>query len=271
MPQAIAFLNRKGGVGKTSSVHHLAGALAKAGHSVLTVDMDAQRSLTQGFFGIDGMASIDPGRTVLAAFLGDPRSCDDLAFPTAFAGITLLAGSDEIERYDLRSPEKQPARDQTGLADVLAESTADYILIDCPPTLRGCAWAALAAADALVVPVQPEDYGSQGIIHVQAFLNRAREQVNANLELAGYLLTMVQRTSLHRIYERTIREAYGSLVFEAVIPRAIVLAEAISQQQPICHSSPRSAASKAVDEVAAELVSRLTRLAAGQSLVTEAP
>lgn len=270
MPTIVAFLNRKGGVGKTSSCHHLAGSLAKSGHSVLLVDDDPQCSLTQGLLGADALDALDPSATILAAYRGDSTPCDALAIATTIPGVSILPGSEEIEAYDLRSPQEQPRLAQVTLGEVLAESSSDFVLIDCPPTLRGCAWAALAAADALVVPLQPEDYGSQGIVRVQAFVGRARERVNPRLDLAGYLLTMASKTALHRLYERQLRDAYGPDVFDAVIPRAIALAEAITLQRPICAVSPRSAAAKAVDAVAAELLARLARLA-GEPLMTEVP
>ena len=257
MPTTIAFLNRKGGVGKTSSCHHLAGSLAKAGYKVLIVDNDPQCSLTQGLMGIKAVDSFPGSATILACYQGDARSVDEIAVPTGLERVSLLAGSEELEGYDLKEPHKLPRRDQIALSEALAETSADFTLIDCPPTLRGCAWAALASADALVVPLQPEDYGSQGIVRVQAFLGRAREHVNPNLELAGYLLTMVSKSSLHSLYERQLREAYGTQVFAAVVPRAVALAESISMRLPICRHAPRSAASRAIDAVATELVARV--------------
>ena len=93
MPRIVAFLNRKGGVGKTSTVHHLAGTLARRGLRVLVVDADPQASLTQGLLGPDVAEDLDPRETIAALFdesgMIEPRS---LVRPTAFPGVSYLQG-----------------------------------------------------------------------------------------------------------------------------------------------------------------------------------
>ena len=83
-------------------------------------------------------------------------------------------------------------------------------MIDCPPNLHLCSWAALVASDHLIVPLQPEDYGAQGIIDVTESVARVLAGPNPDLHLLGYLITMINaRKTIHRLYEETLRERYG--------------------------------------------------------------
>ena len=112
---------------------------------------------------------------------------------------------------------------QVAIRDVVEDvrDRYDLILIDCPPNLHLCSWAALVASDYLIVPLQPEDYGAQGIIDVRESVDLVTELANPGLQLLGYLITMVNpRKSIHKMYEETLREQYGDLVFETRIPHA---------------------------------------------------
>src|SRR5215211_3585311 len=105
MPRTVAFMNRKGGVGKTSTVHHLGGTLARRGLRVLLVDVDSQASLTQGLLGPEVAEALDPIETI-ASILDDsgvvaPR---DLVRPTPFANLSLIAGSEAAERFNVPDP-----------------------------------------------------------------------------------------------------------------------------------------------------------------------
>ena len=76
----------------------------------------------------------------------------------------------------------------------------DMVLIDCPPNLHLCSWAALVASDAIVVPLQPEDFGAQGIADVRESVERVQAGPNPGLRLAGYLITMITvRRAVHKL------------------------------------------------------------------------
>jgi chromosome partitioning protein len=134
----------------------------------------------------------------------------------------------------------------------------DLILIDCPPNLHLCSWAALVASDHLIVPLQPEDYGAQGIAEVQDSAARVIDGPNPSLTLLGYLITMVApRRAIHQLYEEKLRAAHGADVFTARIPEAADYVEAVARRLPIAQHKPRSAAAKAIKAVAEELLARL--------------
>src|SRR5215218_1516033 len=130
----VTMLNQKGGVGKTSTCHHLAGTLAKAGRRVLLVDNDPQASLTQGFWGPEAMRAIAPGGSVAALY--DPDSLpipEAIVRPTGIEGVSIVPGSGHLTRYNQLPPELW-AESERGIREFLAEAvdTFDVALIDNP-------------------------------------------------------------------------------------------------------------------------------------------
>jgi chromosome partitioning protein len=260
VPKTVAFLNRKGGVGKTSTVHHLGGTLARKGLRVLLVDADPQASLSQGLLGPEAAEDLDPARTIAAIFdesgLTVPR---DLVRPTPFANLSLLPGHEAAERFNEPEPWDSGLR-QLALRDALAEAGAghDLVLIDCPPHVQLWAWSALVAADAVVVPVQPEDYGAQGLKAIRRTIARVQSEANAGLTLLGYLVSMFNKAlSVHVTYEGYLREMFAADVFATVVPQIKDYKEAVTFRKPIVEYKPRSAAAKTTAALADEFLTRL--------------
>jgi len=260
MPRTVAFLNRKGGVGKTSTVHHLGGTLARGGLRVLVVDADPQASLTQGLLGPEVAEDLDPAGTIAAIFdesgVASPR---DLVRPTPFANLSLLAGHEAAERFNDPEPWTTGLR-QMVLRDALHAAGADFdlVLIDCPPHVQLWAWSALVAADAVVVPVQPEDYGAQGLKAIRRTIARVRAEANSGLTLLGYLVSMYNKSLLvHVTYEGYLRELHGEDVFTTVVPQIKDYKEAVTYRKPIVEYKPKSAAAKVTAALADEFLTRL--------------
>lgn len=260
MGRIVTLLNQKGGVGKSSSAYHLGGTWARAGLSVCLIDNDPQASLTQGFWGPQATREVDPAGSVAALY--DPASMaipEALIRPTGFAGLAIVPGSRALTEANMRPPAEW-SESQAGMRDFLdeARSAFDVVVIDCPPNLHLCSWAALVASDAIVVPLQAEDFGSQGLAPVQEAIAAVQGGPNPGLRLAGYLLSMFdKRLTVHQSYEAMLREMYGEDVFAASIPRAKDFVEAVATRQPISHYKPKSAAAKAVKAVADELLARV--------------
>ena len=259
-PLTIAMLNRKGGCGKTSTCHHLAGAFAKDGRRVLLVDLDPQASLTQGLFGPQTTEEFDPQETVAGLFNDgfDPDPAD-LIRPTAFERIAIVPGSNALDEYNIPKPQEM-GEIQFTLRQFLREARSlyDIALIDCPPNLSLCSWSALLAADSVVVPVQAEDYGAQGIVYIQRSFDAALAYHNPQLRLAGYLVTMFNKTlGIHTAYNHQLRNLYGEQVFDSMVPLAKDFKEAVAARQPVSRYKPRSVAAKAIKAVADELIVRV--------------
>jgi len=148
---------------------------------------------------------------------------------------------------------------QFALRDALAEVAGgfDLALIDCPPNVQLCSWAALVAADGVVVPLQAEDYGAQGLVAIRRSLARVRAEANPELQLIGYLIAMFNKSlGVHISYEADLRQVYGSDVFDTVIPRNIRIGEAPSYGRPVIHHDPHCAGADAYFELAKEVAAR---------------
>jgi chromosome partitioning protein len=116
---------------------------------------------------------------------------------------------------------------------------------------------ALAAADRVLVPIQCEYYALEGLAQLLNSVDRVRVRLNPRLTVAGLLLTMAdRRTRLTADVSREVRESFGDLVFDAVVPRSIRLAEAPSYGLPITIYAPLSSGADAYYKVASELVER---------------
>ena len=207
-----SFLNQKGGVGKTSCCHHLAGAFVQMGRRVLLLDNDPQASLTQGLIGPEETLALLPEATLAAVLAGDAPFPEQIIRKVC-PGIDLIPGSDALEFYDNYPPERESLESQCCLRDFLAEirDRYDHILIDCRPAVRLCSWRALAAADSLVIPLQAEDYGAQGVPKMLDSVNMVRAAVNPDLR-HGFVITMNNpRKSIQKVYEDTVRLTYGVL------------------------------------------------------------
>jgi len=260
--RVIALLNQKGGVGKTSLCHHLAGAFGRLGKSVLLVDLDPQASLSQGLFGPDMVRGMDPDSTA-AAILGVKLPFPEDLIRTNVAPRTdIVPGSKAATDHNIPRPFDAPIAAQASLRNFLHEVEVgpvayDLVLVDCPPNLHLCSWAALAAAHHLVVPLQPEDYASQGLPEVEESAAHVRASINPTLTTLGFVLTrVIKRQSIHRVYEAELRELYGDKVFTTRIPSAAAYAEAIARRRPIEQYQPRSNPAHEMRALAFEILLR---------------
>jgi chromosome partitioning protein len=266
MAITFALVNAKGGVGKTSSCHHLGGTLAKAGRRVLLLDNDPQASLTQGLWGPGAMRAVPKASSIAALYDPDLDPIPEAIIrPAGFDNLWIVPGSEHLTRSNQMPPETW-GPSQAGIRDFLAEAAEgfDVVLIDCAPNIHLCSWAALVGADAVVVPLQAEDYGSQGLMPIQSAIAAVQAGPNPGLRLAGYLFTMFdKRLAIHLAYESRLRALYGADVFANVFPVAKDFKEAVAARQPISHYKPKTAAAKATKAVADELMERGEVIAAG--------
>jgi chromosome partitioning protein len=175
-----------------------------------------------------------------------------------------LPGSHHLD--DFNTPRPHEAGElQLALRRFLKDAAGrfDVALLDCPPNLSLCSWSALMAADLVVVPVVPEDYSSQGIVHIQRVFDLALSKYNPRLRLAGYLVCMKNKAlGIHTAYEHQLRTLYGEQVFAATVPLAKDFKESVAQRRPVAAYKPRSAAAKAIKAVADELLERAAAAAA---------
>ncbi|MEQ1826059.1 MAG: ParA family protein [Pirellula sp.] len=259
MPTSICMLNQKGGVGKSSTVFHLAGGMVEAGKRVLLVDLDPQGSLSQGFFGSSCVEMIEAENTVARLFADSAffSILDQLVVPTRFESISIVVANQHLARFNTPEPESTGML-QYALRELLREAIEfDVVLIDCPPNLYRCSWLALVAADYVLIPVPPEDFGTQGLRAVHQTSEHAR-QLNPKLRRLGHLISRSDRRLLiHRAYEQRVRELYQSNVLETVIPEASAFKVSLASRSPVEFDMPNSLAAKLTRELTREILDRI--------------
>ena len=251
MGRILAFVNQKGGVGKTTSAVNLAAALQKAGKKVLLCDFDPQANATSGL-GVEKSAAahstyeiVIDGFPAADAVIHTPY-CDVLASNVALSGAGVeLVGMDARE-YALKHA-LEPLRAQY-----------DYIFIDCPPSLELLTLNALCAADGILVPVQCEYFALEGLSDLMATLRTVKRRMNPRLEVFGVALTMFDgRTNFSAQVSQEVRRHFPGKVFSTVIPRNIRLAEAPSHGVPITAYDRISRGAAAYRAMAEEIQQKL--------------
>jgi chromosome partitioning protein len=249
----IAIANQKGGVGKTTTAVNLAASLAVAEQRTLLIDSDPQGNATSGI----GIPREDVEATLYDVLLGETTIEAALHRGVQFKHLDVLAATPDLAGAEVELVERT-RRDQA-MRDAIApiRDAYDYILIDCPPSLGLITVNMLAAADALLIPVQCEYYALEGLSQLLNTVQLVQHSVNEALEIDGVLLTMFDnRLNLSRQVAADAREYFGDKVFQTVIPRNVRLAEAPSFGKPIILYDVASVGAQAYVNVARELLAR---------------
>jgi chromosome partitioning protein len=134
-------------------------------------------------------------------------------------------------------------------------SAYEYILIDCPPSLDLLTLNALAASDAVLVPIQCEYLALEGVSELLDTLERLRADINPTLEIEGILLTMYDdRTTLSKQVAADLRSYFADKVFESIIPRNVRLAEAPSHGKPVIFYDIHSKGAESYIQLSKEVI-----------------
>jgi chromosome partitioning protein len=251
----IAFAQRKGGSGKTTTCLNLAGALAELGRRVLLIDLDPQCSLSASVLGVR------PGEHLLSAALIQGTSLADLVRPSGLANINVVPADPNLAQIELNLG-PLPGRERL-LRDRLRAERAlldgyDYVLLDAPPLLGFLTTNCLLAATSCILPLNPQDRASRDALEeTVASVKRVAEDSNYNLLIEGILLGQVKTsTTLGREACAFMRRTWGDLVFEAIIPDSIVVQEALNSRQPVTLYSKRSAPATAYRSLCQAVIAR---------------
>jgi chromosome partitioning protein len=258
-PRVLALANQKGGVGKTTTAINLGTALAAIGEKVLILDLDPQGNASTGL-GIERKMRHTSTYHVLTGEADLRAAIVETAVPrlhVAPSTLDLLGLELEIARERNRSHRLRLAIDGLALGDHLRSEPFTYILIDCPPSLNLLTINALAAADAVLVPLQCEFFALEGLSQLIKTVDQVRASLNPRLTIHGVVLTMFDpRNNLSSQVVADVREFMGAKVYETMIPRNVRVSEAPSHGKPVLLYDLKCAGSQAYLKLASEVIQR---------------
>ena len=255
--RVLAVANQKGGVGKTTTAINLGTALAAVGERVLILDLDPQGNASTGL----GVPRQQRRFTTYDVMM-EEKSLAEVAVPTAVPGLDLAAADPDLSGVELELG--KTAGRNFRLRDALAKLRGEtgpgrytYVLIDCPPSLNLLTVNAMAAADAVFVPLQCEFFALEGLSQLMRTVEMVRGSLNPRLELQGIVLTMYdRRNSLSSQVAQDVRGHFGDKVYATVIPRNVRVSEAPSFGKPVLIYDLSCTGSQAYLKLAREVVGR---------------
>ena len=235
MGKIVAFLNQKGGVGKTTTCVNMAGYLAQMGKKVLLLDIDPQGNASSNL----GFEKDSKPKTIYNVIVDD-NTIEEVIQKTKLENLDIipsdvdLAGA-EIELVQMNNREKV-------VRNILRKivNNYDYICIDCPPSLGLITVNALTACDSVLIPIQCEYFALEGLSQLMYTIKLVKKHLNENIDVEGVVLTMKDnRSNLGQSVAQDISKYFGKKVYKTIIPRNIRLAEAPSFGEPICIYDPK--------------------------------
>jgi chromosome partitioning protein len=264
VPRVLALANQKGGVGKTTTAINLGTALAAIGETVLIIDLDPQGNASTGL-GIDRRSRRVSTYDVLTGEIELREAVLETAVPRLhiapstmdLSGIELELASQRDRAYRLRDA----IRRLNGPAEQFERARNDidytYVLIDCPPSLNLITVNAMAASNAILVPLQCEFFALEGLSQLLKTVEQVRTTLNPELTIHGIVLTMFDaRNNLSTQVVDDVRQFMGSKVYDTIIPRNVRVSEAPSYGKPVLLYDLKCVGSQAYLRLASEIIQR---------------
>lgn len=264
-PYVVAVFNQKGGISKTTTSTNLAVCLAAYGKSVVVIDLDSQADSTKSL-GVDSKLR----QGVFDLFI-NRIPVGEVIQPTPFEGVRVIPSTYNLAGIELKLSELQNSQRTLSAILATAELDCDYVVIDCPPALGILPLNALAAANAVIIPVTATPYANDGLLRTLPSIKYVQEGLNKSLLLQGVLFTIHDRDKTARRIADLIRARLGGTVYRSQIPRDTMVIEAATAALPVCIYAPRSAAGLAHLDFTAEFLHRHATTAAKSAEMLSLP
>jgi chromosome partitioning protein len=264
-PRVLAVANQKGGVGKTTTAINLGTALAAIGEQVLIIDLDPQGNASTGL-GIDRRSR---RRSTYDVLTGEAK-LRDAVLPTAVPRLFIAPSTLDLSGLELEigQARDRALRLRAAFAPLNGEAgdapAFTYVLIDCPPSLNLLTVNAMAAANAILVPLQCEFFALEGLSQLIKTVEQVKDTLNPGLTIHGIVLTMFDaRNNLSNQVVADVREFMGRKVYDTIIPRNVRVSEAPSYGKPVLVYDLKCVGSEAYLRLATEVIQRERELRAG--------
>ncbi|QUI65227.1 AAA family ATPase [Pseudoalteromonas sp. A22] len=258
MARVIAIANQKGGVGKTTTAVNLAASMAATKRKVLLIDLDPQGNATMGS-GVDKYADV----ATVYDLLIEEVPMDQVITTETSGEYHLIAANGDVTAAEVKLMELFAREVRLRNALETIKDKYEYIFIDCPPSLNMLTVNAMAAADAVLVPMQCEYYALEGLTALMDTITQLGKLVNPELQIEGILRTMYDpRNRLANDVSEQLKQHFGDKVYRTVIPRNVRLAEAPSFGAPAMYYDRASSGAKAYLALAGEMLRRKEKQAA---------
>ena len=254
--KVIAIANQKGGVGKTTTAVNISSALARRGQRILLIDLDPQANATSGL-------GVDPEKaengSIYSVLLGD-STLESKIQETPRQNLSIIPSEMNLAgvEIELARMDDHLLILQGILRQAKKRRKFDFCILDTPPSLGVLMTSALSAADEVLVPLQCEWFGLEGLSKILHVIDQIRDSgVNPRLKIEGILMTMYDgRTNLSRKVVQEVKSYFPEWLYRSVIPRTIRLGEAPSHGKTIFEWDPHGTGSEAYDAAAKEFLRR---------------
>jgi chromosome partitioning protein len=260
-PRVLGIANQKGGVGKTTTAINLGTALAAIGETVLIVDLDPQGNASTGL----GIERRDR-RTSTYDVLASNRPMREAIVPTAVPRLHIAPSTMDLSGLELEIGRQRDRAFHLRNALNALNSSGDaysYVLVDCPPSLNLLTVNAMAAAHAILVPLQCEFFALEGLSQLLKTVDQVKTTLNPQLSIHGIVLTMFDaRNNLANQVVADVRQFMGRKVYDTVIPRNVRVSEAPSYGKPVLVYDLKCVGSEAYLRLATEIIQRERELKA---------